>query len=439
MATVGTIIVELQSNTAQFQQAMGRAGNSLHEVKEGAGRSERALVSFAARGIGVIAPEAEGASHALLGLAEKATKGAGAMALLAKSGLVAGVAIGAFLVGQRLREEIDNWLQLGETSHKTLERLKTEMEEQQKFAEKRAASINLLISLEGKLAQGRAKASEASQKGPLGEETVGSLGAGLEGRLAAINLAQRLEEANIRKTIEMGKNRDQALLASQLASNAERVAATRDFYNAVAKLQDDATNKSIEKFKNETTAQLDSLQRRLDLRKKLEEQTKGLVESGTIVDPFANAEATRKQMELEASGFALLLDKGRPWRDLQEQIFAKDQEFAAKGFSGFAAAIQDQKVSIDGVSGSLRSLAIDTDSLRTSWEALGARLTNIPTAIAAAGAPIDALVQKFREMRAEALATAGAVQQLANTIATTREGPPQPVVLPAVDLGFGPR
>jgi hypothetical protein len=438
MATAGTIVIELQANTAQFQQAMGRAGNSLGEVREGAGRSERALVSFAARGIGVIVPEAEGASHALLGLIEKATKGAGAMALLAKSGLVAGVAIGAFLVGQRLREEIDNWLELGETSHKTLERLKTELEEQQKFADKRAASINLLITLEGKLAQGRAKASEAAQKGSLGEDTVGSLGAGLEGRLAAINLAQRLEEANIRKTIEMGKNRDQALLASQLASNAERIAATRDFYNAVAKLQDDATNKSIELFKNETTAQLDSLQRRLDLRKRLEDQTAGLVQSGAIFDPLASGEATRKQMELEASGFALLLDKGRPWRDLQEQIFAKDQEFASKGFAGFATAVQEQKVVIDGTSGSLRSLAIDTDSLRTSWEALGQKLSNIPTAIAAAGAPIDALIQKFREMKVEALNTASAVQTLANTIATTREGPPEPIVTAPADLGFQP-
>lgn len=438
MAAAGTIVVELQANTAQFQQQMGRAGNSFREVSEGAGRSERALVSFAARGIGVIVPEAEGAAHSLLGLVEKATKASGALALMAKSGLVAGVAIGAFLVGQRLREEIDNWLELGETSHKTLERLKNDAEEQTKFSDRRAAAINLLINLEGKLAASRAKASEAAQKTATGGDTSESLGAGLEGRLAAIDLAQRLEEGNIRKTIEMGANRDRAIVASQIAANAERFAATRDYYNSIAKLGDDATQKAVAQFQTETNAMLDSLKRRLDLRKQLEQQTAGLVESGAITDPLANAEKTKRQFELEAAGFVQLLDVGRPWRDLQEQIFAKDQEFQSKGFSGFAAAVQDQKVRIGDVTGTLRGLAIDTDSVTQSWNALGLKLGTIPSAIAAAGAPIDALIQKFREMKSAALDTAGAVQALANTIATTREGPPAPIVEAPVDLGVQP-
>lgn len=431
MASAGTIVVELQANTAQFHQEMGRAGAALHEVGEGASRGERRLVSFAARGIGVVVPEAEGAAHALLGLVESASKASGAFALLAKAGLLGGVAIGAFLVGQKLREEIDNWLQLGETSKQTLDRLSKELEENTKFLEKRSAAVNLAIALEGKLAVARANANAAATKSLTGEDTTASLGAALEARLAAIDTAQTLEEANIRKTIALGVQRDRALLASQMAGQADRFAATADFYSKVGKLAEDASKKERELFQKDTTLLLDALKSRLDLRKQLEANAASLVESGTIIDPLGSPEKTSLEFRNVAEGFALLLDKGRPWRDLQDQIFAKDAEFQSKGFPGFASAVQD-------AGQRMQSLGITGASIDAQWFSLSKRLgDDMPAAIDRADPAIRGLIQRFQEMRIEADRATASVAQLANAIASGGNAPTPEVTAP-VDLGVNP-
>src|SRR5207249_10934085 len=128
-------------------------------------------------------------------------------------------------------------------------------------------------------------------------------------------------------------------------------------------------------FVDSTAAFIEQLQKRLDLRKQLEERTTGLVEAGQISDPLADADKIRKQFTTEAEGFALLLDKGRPWRDLQDQIFAKDQEFQNLGFAAFAAAI-------DTARGKFRDLGIDQASINFSLGSLSKSLgDDLPASI----------------------------------------------------------
>jgi hypothetical protein len=414
MATIGTIVVDLQANTAQFHQEMGKAATGLNNVREHSGRSEKALVSFATRGIGLVVPEAEGAAHSLINLVEKATKASGAMAILAKTGLLAGVAVGAFLVGQRLREEIDNWLELGETSHKTLERLKTEAEEQTKFAEKRAAGVALLINLEGQLAQARAKSSEAILKTPLGEATAESEGAALEARIAAIDQAQKLEEANIRRTIALGAERTKALALNEQVSNAQRLVATQDFYNSVNKIADDSAKKERDTFTKATTLFLDGLTKRQELLKKAQENLKTQTEAGAIVDPQGNAEQVKQAAAKEAEGFGLLLAQGRPWRDLQEQIFANEKKFADLGVLGFASLIEDARTRFV-------QLGATTKAIDESFDFVEKRLAAIPQAIIDADPQIQALIQRFQQMKVEAFDAARAIQFL-NSVITA--GPP---------------
>jgi hypothetical protein len=433
MATVGSIVVELQANTAQFHQEMGRASGSLDKVREGAGRSERALVSFAARGIGVVVPEAEGAAHALLRIAESATKASGAFAILAKTGLLAGVAVGAFLVGQKLREEIDNWLQLGETSKQTLDRIKQEVEDNQKFLEKRAATVALMINLEGKLAEARAKASEASTKTATGEATPESLGAALEARIAAIDTAQKLEEANIRKTIALGVERDKALTASLLTANANRIVATQEYYASVNKLSQDSAKKELDLFTSQTNAMLDSLKRRLDLRKSIEDEANTAAQRqgfGDLFTPFTQADTARQDAEKIAKGFALLIEQGKRFTDVFPEVIRLDQEFQSRGFIGFALAFENAQKQI-------RELGLDAQSIEQSFGSLSARLgSDLPSGISRAIPEVAKLAQTLDAMKLSADSAASSITALAQTIAGTPA--PSPQVTAPVDLGTGP-
>lgn len=432
MAVAGTIVVELQANTAQFQQEMGRASTGLKTISRESGNSERALAHFAAKGLGEVIPAAQGAEFAISKMIDKALHAAGALRLLGGAGVAIG---GTLLVAagvQRLQEEIKNWLALGETISQTTERLKTEADEQEKFAQKRKASVSLLIGLEGQLAQARAEASASALKAQ--GDLPGAAGADLEAQAAAANAEKLARDRNIIETIAAGERRNHALIASELLLAARRTKINEDYFGTLKKLQEDATAKQLDQFTTETNAMLDSLKRRLSLRKSIEDeaataaQRQGL---GDVFQPFTQADDTRQDAEKIAQGFALLLDKGKAFRDVFPEILRIDEQFQQRGFSGFATAV-------DNARGKFRDLGIDSQTLEQSWGALGAKLGNIPTAFQQAGAAIDPLIAKLRELEAQNFRTAQSVVALASTLATTREGPPAPDVTGPVDLGFNP-
>ncbi len=186
----------------------------------------------------------------------------------------------------------------------------------------------------------------------------------------------------------------------------------------------------METFKTETNAQLENLQRRLEQRKRVEEATASLIQAGTIVDPFGEAEKTREAAKIRAEGFALLLDKGRRWADLEAQIFAAEREFDAKGLFGFVTLIDEARTKF-------RDLGIDSLSIQSSVASLAMSLgDDLPASINRADPAIVQMIQRFQLMRLEANQTAIAVQQLAEVIAAG--GPPlAPIVGAPVDLGFG--
>jgi hypothetical protein len=438
VATIGTINVDLLANTAAFQQEMGRAADSMGKVSKGAEGSGRALKLLLDRGIGAIVPEAHGAGRAIETLIDKVGKLKGAFGVLGQASLFAGAFAFGVALGNILREQIDNWRLFGETIKQTIERIKQEAEEQQKFSEKRAASVQMLMQLEGELAQSRSKASSASQKGLLGESTVGSLQADMSATIDAIDQRQKLEEAAARKLFgtatENRANLNRALLASEQKANSDRYIAAQTYYQASGKLEDDALQKSKTKFEAETTAMFDSLNRRLNLRKQLEAQVETMIASGAVFDPGRQAEQTKKAFDEQVSAFVLLLDKGRRWSDLEEQIFRKEQEFQAQGQGGFAQSVKDRAVRIGELTGTMDSLGISTANLTTSAENLDKKLRTIPEALVAAGVNVDAVREKFNQLELQFLRTAKAANTLANVIVA---GGPPPVTAAAPETGGG--
>lgn len=432
MATIGSIVVELQANTAQFHQEMGKAANSLGEVHRQSAASERAIASFAARGIGTVIPAAQGAEFAIHKLIDRALHAAGALRLLGAAGAIIG---GSLLVAagvQRLQDEIKNWLALGETISQTTERLKQEADEQDKFATRRKAAVVLLIGLEGQLAQARGEASAAALRAQ-GDEP-GAAGATLEAQAAAIQLEKQQRDRNIIETIAAGERRNQALIASEALLSERRIKISEDYYATIKKLQEDATAKAIAQFQTETTALLDSLQKRTQLRKQLEDEATAAAQRqglGDVFAPFQQQDQVRRDADSIAKGFALLLDKGAAFRDVFPEILRIDAEFQARGFSGFAAAV-------DRFQGDLSTLRISSKSIEDSFSGLSKRLgDDMPAAVRAAGAAMDPFIQRLQLMEIQSNRTAGAIAALANAI-SSGAGAATPEVTAPVDLGVNP-
>ncbi len=428
MASIGSLTLDLRANAGEFHQELGRARTSLGSLSRESGASQHALSSFAAKGLGSVIPAAQGAEFAINRMLSTALRGRGALLLLGQAGAIVG---GTLLVAagfQKFQDEMQHFLKTGTFGITAfLDQLKKDAEEQEKFAARRVQTIGLLIGLEGKLGQARASASQAALTAMKDEP--GAAGAGLERELTQIALEEKLREGAILKDIKMGADRERALTLSTQIGLSERRAAVENYYATLAKIEDAATAKTLDTFKTETSAQLENLQRRLEQRKRIEESTAALIQVGTIVDPLGEAEKTREAAKIRAEGFALLLDKGRRWADLEAQIFAAEREFDVKGLFNFGVLIEEARTKF-------QNLGIDALSIQGSLTSLAMRLgDDLPASINRADPAIVQMIQRFQLMRLEANQTAIAVQQLANVIAAG--GPaPAPIVGAPVDLGF---
>lgn len=428
MATVGTIVVELQANTAQFHQELGRASQRLNETGRGFSSAEHTAASFAAKGIGAVVPAADGFENAIGRVISSALRAGSAL----RFGGLAAVGFGTGLALVALTRKAAEFAALGESVSAFEERMKKAAEEQQKFFDKLSLGISRNIAL------AREAAGFRGQAAGLGLESVGDTEGAIRTRRQAA-LDELELEVQDRQVVERQKAIDGKINAEQLAATLieiERTAtAARVKINAEAgKAYADLDKQRLESEKTSylasTTALVDQITKRIDLRKQLEAKTQGLVDTGAIADPFGNAEQIRKQAQTEAEGFALLLDKGRRWTDLEEQIFAKDREFQDKGFVGFALAVENAQ-------GKFRALGISATSLEAEWSGISKRLgDDLPAAINRADPALAQLTSRIRAMREEMNATIQTTATLANVIAGGNA--PEPIVTAPVDLGVNP-
>lgn len=429
MPPIGTISLDLEANTAQFHQEMGKARDTLGKTGGSFSSAEHAAASFATKGLGEAVPAVQGMEFGLGRLATSALNAGGAL----RFGGLAAIGFGTGLGAVFLEKKAIEFIALGTSVASFEERLKKAGEEQQKFFDNLSANIatNVAFAKEQLAALGQTKVLGLQSVG----DTEGAIRAQRQAALDELEFEIKSRPAAGLQKFAAGKITAEQLAGTQIeierTATAQRVKINAEAGKAFADLDKARLESEKASFLAGTSALLDTLQKRLDLRKQIEDTTKGLVEGGQIFDPFANADKVKDQATKEADAFALLLDKGRPWRDLQEQIFAKDQQFADQGFSGFAAAVENAR-------GKLRDLGIDSASLDASTFALSKRLgDDMPAAINRADPAIIQLINRFQIMRIEANATNIAIQELAKTIAGGN-APPAPIVTPPVDLGLNP-
>jgi hypothetical protein len=416
MAVIGAVITEFRANAAQFLQETGKVTGSLDKVGKSAGTSQRQMADFATKGLGTVIPGAEGAEHAIAKVIEKMISLGGALALIGKGGILAGGFLTGMVIGERLKDEIKNWWALGETVSKTTERLKTEAEEQTKFADQRARGVRLLLNLEKerKELEGAAKTEEVKRTAP-----IEAAGREFEAAVAVIEAQRALRERDIIETIKQESRRRQALVESAGITAAARLKAEREFHNNVAKLNQDAADLAKKTYIDQTTALIEQLQKRIDLGKAIQIESSAAAQrqlGADVFAPFREAEETKRDMASIAEGFALLLADGKRWADVAPEIFRVNADLEARGFVGLLTAIDQARVRFEGLRLGQKDLATDTDNLRVA-------INNLPAAMQASDPAVVAFTQKLALMEQQSLRTSLAIQQLANIIATTTAPP----------------
>jgi nucleotide-binding universal stress UspA family protein len=416
MATIGAVITEFRANAAQFLQETGKVSSANEKVGKTAAVSQRQMANYASQGIGAIIPAAAGAESQIAQLIAGITKANGALALLGKGLLAVGAFAFGVQLGTKIREEIDNWLALGETVNQTTERMKKEAEEQKKFADERARSVALLLNLEK---QRRAAESAAVVEGFKQFDPVAAAAEQREAALAAAEDDRKLRERNIVETIRDEGRRRQALIESARLTGAERLKVEREYHNTVAKLNQDAADLAKKTYIDQTTALFEQLQKRIELAKTIQVNANRAAQIqgfGDLFAPFLEAEETKRDMASIAEGFALLLADGKRWADVAPEIFRVNAELERRGFFGLLTAVDQARTRFEQLRVGQKDLATDTENLRMA-------IDRLPASMQASDPAVVAFTQKLAAMEEQSLRTALAIQQLALTIATTTPPP----------------
>jgi hypothetical protein len=415
--TIGTLNLELTANTAQFQREMGKTRETLDKTEKSFGATQRGATNFATKGLGSIAPDAAGAEKAIGKVIDKLLAMGGAAKVAGQGLIVIGTFLAAREAGQKIREEIDNWLAFGETVDVTMERLKREATEQEKFAQQRVRAIQLILGFEQQLAVQTLQAAAQRAKFQ-GEETQVSLALTVQAEQAALAARTELQRRQIIESVQNEALRARALAGLLAASTAERLAIEEKYLASSAKLSQDKLEKERAAFQKTTEFWVDEYKKRFEARKKLDEDLAKLVEAGRIQDPLADTRAITKSFNEEAKALATLTESGVPWRDVQGQIFEKVKEFQDKGVPGFAQAVEDYRKQ-------MIAAGTDTAALTKTQEILNKNLgVDMPANIDKADPAIQKLIERFKDIQREAGNAATAVQTLANVISIQRNAPP---------------
>jgi len=319
MATLslGSMVVQLDldgadfvRNTKQAQQVLGQTRETVDRTST-AFRANRTAARFASEGIS----ELTGLSGRLIfgfeQMVEKALSARGAFLLLGQAAAV----IGGVILVAGVVQAVEEYIRLGETVSQTIERIKTEVEEQKKFAAARQAAASSAralakdqIEVETELATIRATAA-GDELGMAQVTVAGKL------KLLEIERRQRADTIVASVTSEQGQSVQLVALA-KLTADKRRVIEQAFF------LQVQEIRKA--NFIKETSALIENLQAQLKARQDFDQAVQAAATrqqvGGTILTAFGKAEDLRKDAATLAAGFQDLVQRGIPVRDLFPEI-----------------------------------------------------------------------------------------------------------------------
>jgi hypothetical protein len=411
---VGTVALQFTANTAQFHQETGKVNKTLGETSKNFGGAQRAASNFAAKGIAEAIPALQGFEHQIGSLLTKVANAQGLLGTLGAAGLIAGGILG----GIRLGNLISDFIDLGSSLEDYEKKMKAAGEEQDKFLAKLIKAGDTTRSVRADLAKSRADLAQSAAE--LGGDLFGAAAGKHQQAVLDIEAGEEQIRRSIVATTERGAAQEALITANKQAHLNRRLAADNRYWAEQDKIASDALAKSTADFAKANNAELDALEKRRQLRKEIEARATTVVEAGLITDPGARAEAVKKDFVARAEAFAVLIQKGRAWRDVQNDVFATEQEFIKEGLPGFAQAVLD-------TGESFKKVGVDTDSLTQATENWRKGLNEIPASVDKADPAIKALIERFGQMQQKAMDAAAAIQFL-NSVVTPGVAP-QPQVL----------
>jgi hypothetical protein len=414
VATIGELVVNLRTNSAQFNSGMEAAAEKTRKVGASARTTQEGLAKLAAKGFGELIPIGNRAENMLERVFKKMSEGAGIMGAAGK----ASIALGAGLLAFKLGERISEWLALGTSVENYTKRIADAKKEQDALVETLSKQRNASQSLDKELAN-------------------------LTGDFRkVIELDKASRDANILATFKPGAARSGALdKSAAIATEALRVelekqAQAREKFAADALA--DLVKEREARFKtwqDETTIFAKNLQDRAKARQDFESQ---FGQGG--FDFQSNAKGIREALDLQATirkelrdvafakreGFLGETDVRTSLEDIATQARLAGQEIKDKFGASFPAvtdAVEKSLRSVDNLGsefekarGFIDSTVPTVGELTAGLSQFNGLLQAMPAATEAAQGAIAALANQYATLNAQIVATTQNAATLAQVL-----------------------
>jgi hypothetical protein len=275
MATVATLVVDMQANTAEFQKTWDATGTKIRRGGGAFAEAEKAAMGFAQKGLGAITQGVPGAERALERLVGSMLKSQSSLLKIGGGAVLAVTAFQqAFELGQKLgellRETIIPKLTGQQSTEQMLEAMKKAQEEEKRFLDERRKGVALIREIEAAKAQAMTDAAVARAKAD-GDEAAAVM-AQMQGRLA---LVESEKQGRIAAALEIKDNailREQAITAAHETAAQQRIAINAQAAAEFTRLDTERSAKAIENLKKESDALQASIDRAVQMRQQISQQ-----------------------------------------------------------------------------------------------------------------------------------------------------------------------
>ena len=417
MADIGSLVVSLKANTAQFTSGMESVRGGIEKTRGSFGGAERAVASFAARGIGAVVPAAEGMEHSIARMTEKALAAGGALRLVGQAAIV----VGGVLAVAAIVQAAQDWIKYGETVSQVKERLEETTKAMREAVEAAQRWGALRRGLQQQLIQSHQELEQAVTLA-LGDE-LGAARAAFEGKLALIEIERKVREDSIQRTVGLGQQRDQALVVSnEIAINKIKLA-HQEWDKALLAISEKEQAVQIKAWVDETKQYIDELKARLDARRAFESslgQAAGLlgVEDSAAAG-FRQVAALRSAFTRSTQDIAFLQQTGA----LSSQDALTERTKAIEGVIRKAGEIREKFGGISSVAAALDKTvnAIQFNAFSEELEKARGWAENLARAEGDATAAADALDEAIVAVATGATTAIPEIQNLARAVSGLRD------------------
>jgi hypothetical protein len=407
MATIGTLVVEMRANNAQFHTEMGKSQGAMGKTGGSSRQLTNQLSKLAASGFGAVIPGAEGAERAIGKFTVAASKMGGAMGLLGPALLVIGAGFAAFKIGERISE----WVALGTSAENYKKKVEEALEAQKKFSEQMAKDRSTANGLAKELANLQGNWEKVIRLDRVANE---------EKALGIKDPAKRAEALANAAAIETEQRRVQLEKQAQ-----ERRKFEEDAFNDLIK----AREARFKVWQEETTEFAKQLQSRVTARQQFEAQFgQGGLPGLSATKGIREALDLQKQMEKELKDLAFAKREGlisetdvqEGLQGIRERAIAAGDDIRQKFGGAFPAvdtALNKTLGNVDNLGsqfekarGFIDATVPTVGQLTEQLNQFNGMLQATPPATAAAQSAIAALSQQYRDLSSAVYESVQAVQ-----------------------------